>query len=224
MAYYMLEWIIAAILGNKALDEKLTEKRAAAQVRAWQNNEDMQRKDFFEKVHQIFSLFGNPDWDTGNVPYKWESAKEVLTLLEEGYYPIPHLMKYPISEEELNRFQLNGLNYKINPHLGNFANLHLHLSEVENYIENFKSIYYYEPDECKIYTDIRKLLYEGKVTIGVPFNSGGTFSTFYSNLVPHEYPKIMTFQEAREYMDNKIEEQFQLHLTKTKEYNMRHPI
>lgn len=123
----------------------------------------------------------------------------MLDLIDEGFWPVPKVFKSPISSEVLQKSKLEGFQYKV-VQKGDYAELYLRLSEVENYIvhRNSSGNYYKRSMYEEIPQEVRELFYAGKTTIGIPFGQVGS--------VPCQ---AMTTQEAREFMERTMEERFQ---------------
>lgn len=186
--------------------EKAQQAAAARQVQEWKNDIDLQRKEFFvykkKWGEDIFTLFGQIG-STGGRDHRWNEAKEKLDLLEEGYFPYPMGIRLPITDESLCKYKLEKSQYKIVPNdRNNYAELYMALSSVEDYIDyRNRTGNYYKLSICEeIPKEIRKLFYDGKTTIGVPYGHG------LGQPVPCQ---AMTFREAREFMQDRMEERFQ---------------
>lgn len=162
-----------------------------------------QFSEYCQQNTAVFTLFGTEQIASGK-DFRWKEALEKLALLEEGYFPYSMFFKYPLLEEELNKYHMSGFAYKVVPTAdGDRADLYLKLSDVENYIvrRNSSGSYYRPSMYEQMPQEIRSLFYAGKVTIGVPFGQDG--------YIPCQ---VMTIQEAREFMSRKMEERYRRYI------------
>ena len=168
------------------------------------NDKETMRKNFFHDQRRFqqdkFTLFGAVGTTSGK-DHQWREATEILDRLEAGYFPYSWTFRYPVVTEDLKKCKLENFDYKIVPQdNGGYAELFLKLSDVEKYISyrNGSGNYYIPSMYERMPPEIRSLLYAGKVTIGIPFGQDG--------YVPSQ---VMTIPEAREFMNNKMENRFE---------------
>lgn len=193
---------LAFTLGSESAERKT----AAIKAKSMMNDQETMLREFFAKSRKwqedMFTLFGTEQLASGK-DFHWQEALEKLALLEEGYFPYSQTFELPITEQTLQKSKLDGFNYKIVPTAsGEYADLYLKLSDVENYIvrRNSSGNYYRPSMYEQMPQEIRNLFYAGKVTIGIPFGQDG--------YIPSQ---TMTIPEAREFMIRKMEERFQKH-------------
>lgn len=185
--------------------ESAERSAAARKMQEWKNDIDAQRKEFFayKKKWQedVFTLFGRIGSTSGR-DHQWDDAKKKLGLLEEGYFPYPMGMRLPITAADLRKHKLEKSRYKIvSVDSHSYAELYMELSSVEDYISYRSTGSYFKPSIYEeIPMEVRLWLYDGKITIGVPYGHG------LGQPVPCQ---VMTFHEAREFMQARMEEQFQ---------------
>ncbi len=184
--------------------EKINHQAAIAEASRMMNDKETMRKNFFHDQRRFqqdkFTLFGAVGTTSGK-DHQWREALEKLTLLEEGYFPYALTFELPITDQALQKSKLDGFDYKIVPTAsGKYADLYLKLADVEKYIVHRNSSgNYYRPSMYEqMPQEIRNLFYAGKVTIGIPFGQDG--------YVPSQ---VMTIPEAREFMNNKMENRFE---------------
>lgn len=192
---------LAFTLGGESAERSA----AARKVQEWKNDTDLQRKEFFayKKKWQedVFTLFGRIGSTSGR-DHQWDDAKKKLDLLEEGYFPYPMGVRLPMDDVKLRKYKLEKSRYKIISHDNEYGELYMALSSVEDYItyRNSTGSYFKPSIYEEIPAEVCLWLYEGKITIGVPYGHG------LGQPVPCQ---AMTFQEAREFMQARMEEQFQ---------------
>ena len=191
---------LAFTLGSESAEKSTAALKASRML----NDTETMRKNFFHEQRRLqqdkFTLFGAVGTTSGK-DHQWREATEILDRLEAGYFPYSWTFHYPITDEDLIKCKLENFDYKIVPQdNGEYAELFLKLSDIEDYIayRNSNGRYFMRSMYEEIPQEIRSLLYDGKITIGVPFGQDG--------YIPCQ---IMTFQQAREFMNNKMEERFQ---------------
>lgn len=196
----IFDWLyLAFTLGKESTDRK----NAAIEAKRMINDAELMRKEFFAKSRKhkadMFMLFGKPG-ERGK-SHQWHEAQKKIELLEDGYFPYSSIMmEYPITDEDLEKSKLKNFQYKIVPTASEkYVDIYLKLTDVEAYIVLRNSTYHYRPSIYEeIPMEVRKLFYEGKVTIGIPFAQ-----------VDSTPCQVMTIQEAKEYMRTTMENRFQ---------------
>ena len=184
--------------------EKAEQNAAALQVQRWNKDVDRQRKEFFAKQkkwgNDRFLFMGEVGSYDGK-EYSWKDVLEKLDLIEEGYWFEHGTMKLPITDECMKERSMDGLQWKfVLCSVSDYVNYYLKLTDIEKHIayRNSNGVHWKHSMYEDYIPDLRNLVYNGKVTIGVPF------------CAPDSEPcRVMTIQEARDFMNNKMEERFQ---------------
>ena len=184
--------------------KKAKEDIAAREAKRMLRDETAMRKEFFARKRRYqedkFTLFGEVG-NTNGKDHQWHEALEILDRLESGYFPYSWTFHYPLSNEDLKKSKIKNFNYKVVPkESGDYADIYLKLSDVEDFItyRNSNGRYFMRSTFEEIPQEIRKLLYDGKITIGIPYGQDGNVSC-----------QVMTLQEAREFMQNTMKRRFQ---------------
>lgn len=198
-------WLEALFLALSLNENNTKQKSAARKVKPVRVDEDRERQYFFDKQrrwgYDKFIFMGKIGSNDGK-KYSWIDILKKLDLLEEGYWCEGRFVSENNLSPALKEHDIDKrLHWKIVPEGYNDFRYYLKLSDINKdipHVENSKFDFVkwtfnrYGETLCD-------LVLNGKVTIGVPLNTAA-FS------IPCQE---MTFQEAREFMAQIMEDMFQ---------------
>lgn len=197
--------IWASILGS----ENAQRKAAQREVQRMMRDEELQRSRFFEdekRWRRDGFAFGD-----GLNTMQWNKILKLLDLIDDGYFPVCNLININNSEQEIKLYHLENYDLKKIHETPELVRVYMKLSDAEDYFNRgYSCSDWICPDrvffkQLMSWDHVRELLESGKVLIGLPFGSGTE-------------PKPMTTAEAREFMQTVMEERFQEHWRKHRDF------
>ena len=199
-------WLEALFLALSLNENSTKQKSAARKVKPVCIDKDRERQYFFDKQRRFGYdkfIFMEKIGSTDGKKYSWIKILEKLDLLEEGYWCEGHFVnKNSLNPASKEHDTDERLHWKIVPNgCSDCFDYYLKLSDINKDIprgEN-KDFDFVKLSFNNCGKTLCDLVLNGKVTIGLPFGTT-TFS------VPC---RAMTFQEAREFMAQIMEDMFQ---------------